>query len=237
MFPLIFLLLALCVQQLVAVDPVVDLGYAKYRGVQQSNGLIRWQGMRYARSVSRVDGRRFSPPEDPLPERVGTVVDANNVCLASLLYRTSPLTAAQFGPICIGTYHNLKNEFGGNQSEDCLFANVWAPAKAKNNSALPVYIFVQGGGFNDNGNANYNASKLVKAADDGIVVVNFNYRVGPYGFLASKEIVSNGTTSLNNGLKDQRQLLKWVQQHISKVRIHDMTSFGSVANVRVLVRR
>lgn len=49
-----------------------------------------------------------------------------------------------------------------------------------------------------------------------IVVVNFNYRVGPYGFLAGSEILEGG--SLNNGLRDQIQVLKWVQKHISKVK-------------------
>ena len=51
-------------------------------------------------------------------------------------------------------------------------------------------------------------------------MVNFNYRVGPYGFLSSNEIAQNSTLSLNNGLKDQRQLLKWVNQHIDKVSHH-----------------
>jgi carboxylesterase type B len=98
-----------------------------------------------------------------------------------------------------------------------LFVNVFAPAKATNTSALPVYVFIQGGGFNANGNANYDGSELIYAADGQMVVVNFNYRVGPYGFLASEELASSKELSLNNGLKDQRQLLKWVQRHISKV--------------------
>jgi carboxylesterase type B len=50
-----------------------------------------------------------------------------------------------------------------------------------------------------------------------MVVVNFNYRVGPYGFLASKEIADNKTMSMNNGLRDQRKLLEWVQKHITEV--------------------
>ena len=54
-----------------------------------------------------------------------------------------------------------------------------------------MYVFIQGGGFNNNGNANYNGSDLIQAAKGQIVVVNFNYRVGPYGFLASKEIAEN----------------------------------------------
>jgi carboxylesterase type B len=56
---------------------------------------------------------------------------------------------------------------------------------------------------------------LIKASGNNIVVVTFNYRVGPYGFLAGKEVESGA--SLNNGLKDQRKALQWVHKHISKV--------------------
>lgn len=118
--------------------------------------------------------------------------------------------------MCIGTRSDLSAETGGTHSEDCLFLNVFAPSTATKDSLLPVYVFIQGGGFNMNGNADYNGANLIKAGNNSMVVVNFNYRVGPYGFLASKEIVANKSLSLNNGLKDQRQALKWVQKHISK---------------------
>lgn len=123
----------------------------------------------------------------------------------------------QFGALCIGTGTTLDHEFGGRYSEDCLFVNVFAPSKATAQSNLPVFVFIQGGGFGVNGNANMNGQSLIKAGQDEMVVVNFNYRVGPYGFLSGVDIAKNSTLSLNNGLKDQRQLLKWVQQHISKV--------------------
>lgn len=48
-----------------------------------------------------------------------------------------------------------------------------------------------------------------------IVVITFNYRVGPYGFLASPEVEKRA--SLNNGIKDMIQALKWIQEHIDKV--------------------
>lgn len=48
-------------------------------------------------------------------------------------------------------------------------------------------------------------SDLIEASSGNIVVVNFNYRVGPYGFLASSEVLAGG--SVNNGLKDQRKAL------------------------------
>lgn len=50
-----------------------------------------------------------------------------------------------------------------------------------------------------------------------MIVVTFNYRVGPYGFLASDEVESGG--SLNNGLKDQIKALKWVKKYIRNVSI------------------
>ena len=98
-----------------------------------------------------------------------------------------------------------------------LVASKTGATKATANSKLPVYVFIQGGGFNNNGNANLDGTEIVRASGKRIVVVNFNYRVGPYGFLASQEIVANKTLSLNNGLKDQRQLLKWVNEHIAEV--------------------
>jgi carboxylesterase type B len=100
-------------------------------------------------------------------------------------------------------------------SEDCLFLDIYAPTEAvQANKKLPVYFFIQGGGFASLSNQNYNGTGLVEASDLNIVVVTFNYRVGPYGFLAGEE-VENGA-SLNNGLKDQIKALEWVQKHISK---------------------
>lgn len=75
-------------------------------------------------------------------------------------------------------------------------------------SKLPVFVFIQGGGFNANSNPNLNGTGLIEASDHNLIVVTFNYRVGPWGFLAT-----NSTS--NNGLRDQRKALEWVQQHIS----------------------
>lgn len=77
-----------------------------------------------------------------------------------------------------------------------------------------MFFFIQGGGFNSDSNANYNGTGLINASGMNIVVVNFNYRVGPYGFLAGTEVEQGG--SLNNGLKDQIKALEWVKQYISQ---------------------
>lgn len=100
-------------------------------------------------------------------------------------------------------------------SEDCLYLSVYAPSRATPSSNLPVFFFIQGGGFNANANPNLDGTGLIKASDDNIIVVTLNYRVGPYGFLASSASGLQGPSS-NNGLKDQRKALQWVQTHISK---------------------
>lgn len=75
--------------------------------------------------------------------------------------------------------------------------------------------FIQGGGFQSNSNANFNGGQLAEFGN--MIVVQINYRVGPFGFAQSKEIQEGA--SMNNGLKDQIQGMKWVKQNIAAVRI------------------
>lgn len=73
-------------------------------------------------------------------------------------------------------------------------------------------IWLQGGAFVQLINPNYNGTGLVEASKGNVIVVSFNYRVGPYGFLASKELQEEG--NLNVGLHDQRAAIAWVQEQI-----------------------
>jgi carboxylesterase type B len=73
-----------------------------------------------------------------------------------------------------------------------------------------VYFFIQGGGFNSLSNPNFNGKGIIKASGYNIVVVTFNYRVGPYGFITDGDKITP-----NNGLLDQRKALEWVHNYIS----------------------
>ncbi len=64
-----------------------------------------------------------------------------------------------------------------------------------------------------NSNANYNGTNVVEKSGGKIILINFDYRVSAYGFLASEKVRSNG--NLNAGLLDQRKALEWVQKYIS----------------------
>jgi hypothetical protein len=61
-----------------------------------------------------------------------------------------------------------------------------------------------------------NGTQLIETSDNNMIFVTFNYRVGLFGFLAGKDVKEDG--DLNVGLLDQRLVLKWIQEHISKVR-------------------
>jgi carboxylesterase type B len=108
-------------------------------------------------------------------------------------------------------------------SEDCLYIDIdiYAPQSTETDSratsegnGLPVMIWIQGGAFVEQYNPNYNGTGIVKASGGNVIVVTFNYRVGPYEFLASDELLREG--SLNLGIHDQRAAISWVQNHISQ---------------------
>ena len=61
-------------------------------------------------------------------------------------------------------------------------------------------------GYATNSNANYNGTDVIVNSDHGLVLVNFNYRVGAFGFLTSEMVRRNG--DLNVGLLDQRKALE-----------------------------
>jgi acetylcholinesterase len=104
---------------------------------------------------------------------------------------------------------------GSSNEEDCLLIHVFAPQTATPASKLPVWFFIQGGGYNTNSNANINGTKVLQQSNNSIVMVNFNYRVSLWGFLASEKVRADG--DLNAGLLDQRKALKWVQKYIHLV--------------------
>jgi para-nitrobenzyl esterase len=100
-------------------------------------------------------------------------------------------------------------------NEDCLYLNVWSPAKPAGGK-LPVLVWIHGGGY-VNGAASQPLYDGESLARRGAVVVSMNYRLGPFGFLAhpalSKE--SAHRVSGNYGLLDQIAALRWVKQNVA----------------------
>ena len=100
-------------------------------------------------------------------------------------------------------------------SEDCLYLNVWTPAKSAGDK-IPVLVWIYGGGFSGGATSerNYSGEQLAKK---GVVLVSIAYRVGQLGFLAHPELSAENTNHVsgNYGLLDQIAGLQWVQKNIA----------------------
>jgi len=100
-------------------------------------------------------------------------------------------------------------------SEDCLYLNVWTPAK-RNTKDLPVLVYFYGGGnvAGDASEPRYDGESMAKK---GIVVITCNYRLNIFGFFSHPELSKESPykASGNYGLLDQVAALKWVQKNIS----------------------
>ncbi|MEO6317103.1 MAG: carboxylesterase family protein [Chitinophagaceae bacterium] len=101
------------------------------------------------------------------------------------------------------------------KSEDCLYLNVWSPAKSPKEK-VPVLVWIYGGGFavGYTSDPMYNGANLAKK---GVMLVSIAYRVGQLGFLAHPELSaeSPNRVSGNYGLLDMIAGLQWIKENIA----------------------
>lgn len=122
---------------------------------------------------------------------------------------TAVRDATQFGPACPQDPDEHEMAAGTPTSEDCLTANVWSPTTS---GRAPVMVFVHGGGFvaGSTWDPWYDGAAF---AQRGVVLVTFQYRVGPFGWLDLSSLGAQYATSGNNGLLDQMAALRWVREN------------------------
>ena len=108
----------------------------------------------------------------------------------------------RYGDACPQPAGEVFMTSGMQTSEDCLFLNVWTPSRQ---GRRPVLVWVHGGGYRQGSGDHFLSRGPVLAERGDVVVVTFNYRLGPLGFLG-------GT---NAGLLDQQCALRWVHEHIA----------------------
>jgi para-nitrobenzyl esterase len=170
-------------------DLVVATKCGELRGTR-TNGIAVFRGVPYA--AAPVGALRFAPPQ-PMP-------GWRNV-----------RNATQHGPIAPQGRSRLAHVMGAferPQSEDCLTLTLWTP-KA-DSAKRPVLVWIHGGAFSSGAGSLswYSAEQF--AAQDDIVVVSINYRLGALGFLCLAGI-SDG----NLGLLDQIAALRFVRENIA----------------------
>ncbi len=175
-------------------DPV-DTDQGAFMGAEDiETATCSWKGVPYA--APPVGELRFRAPR--LPEK-----------------REGVTPAISFGPRCMqtGTMEAVNADPSGKMSEDCLYLNVWRPAKS---GQFPVMVWIHGGGYTG-GTGNtpmYWGDRMAEAGD--VVVVTINYRLNVFGFMAHpgfREEDPNGAAG-GYGSLDQVAAIDWVHRNI-----------------------
>ncbi|XP_050534524.1 neuroligin-4, Y-linked-like [Daktulosphaira vitifoliae] len=145
--------------------------------------------------------------------------------------------ADRFGPVCPQRLPNVSDEtialktmargriqylrrllpYLQNQSEDCLYLNIYSPARVNYDGSekitlKPVVVFIHGESYEWNSGNPYDGTVL--ASYGGLVVITINYRLGVLGFLNLNSNQHLKSPS-NYGLMDQIAALHWIQENIA----------------------
>jgi para-nitrobenzyl esterase len=137
----------------------------------------------------------------------------------------------KFAPACIQGMMMGPRGSGPAPSEDCLYLNIWSPAKSPRDR-VPVFVWIYGGGF-AGGATSIPTFSGEKLARKGVVLVSIAYRVGQMGFFVHPELSAEtkNRVSGNYGLLDMIAGLQWIQKNIAAFGgdPHRVTIFGESA--------
>ncbi|XP_063052893.1 carboxylesterase 5A-like isoform X1 [Engraulis encrasicolus] len=180
--------------------PVVSVRNGTLRGASMSvkgsdRPVQQYLGIPFAQPP--LGPLRFAPPEPAESwegERDATQQPKMCIQDPEIVESTSKIMAIEFTPPAV--------------SEDCLYLNVYTPAKPSSDEKLPVMVWIHGGGLYMGGASQYDGAVL--AAYENIVVVAIQYRLGFLGYLSTGDEHAQG----NWGFLDQLAALQWVQENI-----------------------
>lgn len=182
--------------KITASNPLrVKINNGIIEGTAESSGIRSFKGIPFAQPP--VDDLRWKEPQ-PVKNWTG-IFKADH-------FGNNGMQKPVFGDM---------NFRAAKMSEDCLYLNVWSPARP-GKEKLPVLVYFYGGGFvaGDGSEARYDGESMAKK---GIVALTVNYRLGIFGFMAHPELTRESAhhASGNYGLLDQYAALKWVQENIA----------------------
>ncbi|XP_042622104.1 neuroligin-1-like isoform X2 [Cyprinus carpio] len=221
-------------QKLDETDPVVTTTYGKLRGFKKElnndilGPVIQFLGVPYA--APPTGERRFQPPEPPVSwSDIRNATQFGPVCPQTLLEGRLPDVML---PVWFTNSIEVVSSYIQDQSEDCLFLNIYVPtedgplSKKQNDdladndgaedediresgSPKPVMVFIHGGSYME-GTANMFDGSIL-ASYGNVIVITVNYRLGVLGFLSTGDQAAKG----NYGLLDQIQALRWTSENIA----------------------
>lgn len=197
-----------------AESPKVTLDSGVIVGTEV-DGVDRFLGVPFAQPP--VGDLRWEPPVPPIPwEGEYSAIDYKLPCYQE----TNPDGVTPNG-----------GGVSGPSSEDCLYLNVYAPADADGSAPVMLWFF---GGGNVVGGAHLPTYDGQSFAENGVVVVTTNYRLGAAGWFAHPaltEAADDGDPLVSYGSMDQTEALRWIQRNISQFGgdLDNVTIFGQSA--------
>lgn len=207
------LALACCVHAWASPAPVVSTRYGKLRGLRAAlpgdvlGPVEQFLGVPYA--APPTGARRFQPPEPPSPWP--GVRDATRFAPVCPQHLDERALLRDMLPVWFTDNLDALAAYVQDQSEDCLFLNVYAPADARDpgggSGKRPVMVYIHGGSYMEGTGNLMDGSVLASYGD--VIVVTVNYRLGVLGFLSTGDQAAKG----NYGLLDQIQALRWVEEN------------------------
>ena len=174
--------------------PIVETTKGKLRGFRY-DGVDHFYGIRYAKA------KRFQMPEPVKPwEGVKDAGSYGMIC--PVLNEPQPMgevmTPHRFWP----------------SSEHCQYLNVWTSSCDKE-AKKPVLFWIHGGGYSAGSSIEqvcYDGFNLAKL--DDVVVVSVNHRLNAFGYLDMSAFGEKYWNSVNVGMADLVEALKWVRDNI-----------------------
>lgn len=169
-------------------DPVLQTDYGPVRG-RTADGLQMFLGVRYGADTARTRFARPLPPDR----------------------WTDTISATAFG------HASPQPGLEPDQSEDCLFLNVWTPG-AGDGAARPIMVYVHGGGYATGSGASPLTDGAILAARHDVVVVTLNHRLNVFGYLYLEQLAAGFRPDGGNaGQWDLVLALQWIRAHARRL--------------------
>ena len=185
-----------CLEEIPEGAPCVRCSNGIFAG-EDRNGIHVFKGIPFARAP--IGKLRWKAPEAP---------EKSDIIREALYFGPSPLQTELFSEM--GSLYE--------QSEDCLYLNIWVNS-VDESSDKPVMVFFHGGSYGWGGTSDplYEGTNFVSAHPD-IILVTAAYRTGIMGFMDFSSVPGGKAfeDSCNLGLLDQIAGLKWVQKNIER---------------------
>jgi len=178
------------------MDTIVETKYGKVEGFIE-NGINKWYGIPYAK-----------PPVGELRFRRSVPCEPWEGVKSCKSFGSKAIQFTKKTNVVVSYFTDTSRVKC--ESEDCLFLNIWR--KHNSSKKLPVYVWIHGG-YLHYGDASQSIFDGTNFANEDIVYVNINYRLGPMGCY-DFSLYNPDRFDSNCSLSDQITALTWVHENI-----------------------